>query len=86
MSYHNGSIWPHDNALIALGFDRYGLKDAVLQLLTALFEASLRRFQRLPNSSVGFARTAHGPTFIRLLRAAAWGVSSRCCRRPWVSP
>ena len=29
MSYHNGSIWPHDNALIALGFARYGFKRAV---------------------------------------------------------
>ena len=32
MSYHNGSIWPHDNALIALGFARYGLKRAVAQI------------------------------------------------------
>ena len=33
MSYHNGSIWPHDNALIALGFARYGLKRAVAQVV-----------------------------------------------------
>ena len=35
MSYHDGSIWPHDNALIALGFARYGLKHSVAHLLRA---------------------------------------------------
>ncbi|WP_446924843.1 MGH1-like glycoside hydrolase domain-containing protein, partial [Klebsiella pneumoniae] len=40
MSYHNGSVWPHDNALIALGFARYGLKRHVVQVQRALFDAS----------------------------------------------
>ncbi len=40
MSYHNGSVWPHDNALIALGFARYGLKRAVGRLATGLSEAA----------------------------------------------
>ena len=35
MSYHNGSVWPHDNALIALGFGRYGLSDRVARLFHA---------------------------------------------------
>src|SRR5262249_38775279 len=40
MSYHNGSVWPHDNALIALGLARYGLKSAVERLFTGLFDAA----------------------------------------------
>ena len=40
ISYHNGSVWPHDNAMIALGLARYGLKDAVLQIFTGLFQAA----------------------------------------------
>jgi glycogen debranching enzyme len=40
MSYHNGSIWPHDNALIGMGFGRYGLKDHLLRLLSGMFDAT----------------------------------------------
>jgi hypothetical protein len=40
MSYHNGSIWPHDNALVAAGFSRYGDTVRAAQVLTALFDAS----------------------------------------------
>src|SRR5262249_13802551 len=36
MSYHNGSIWPHDNALIGLGMSRHGLQEQVLPILSAL--------------------------------------------------
>jgi glycogen debranching enzyme len=39
MSYHNGSIWPHDNALIALGLARYGKKLCVLLLVAILCAA-----------------------------------------------
>jgi hypothetical protein len=40
MSYHNGSIWPHDNALIALGLARYGLIHSVEQVFEGLFDAA----------------------------------------------
>src|SRR6267378_630290 len=40
MSYHNGSIWPHDNALIALGLARYGLKHSVEHVFKGLFDAA----------------------------------------------
>ena len=40
MSYHNGSIWPHDNALIALGFARYGMKRAVERVFKGMFDAA----------------------------------------------
>jgi glycogen debranching enzyme len=57
MSYHNGSIWPHDNALIAAGFARYGLHDEALTVLGGLFEASLHMdLHRLPELFCGFQR------------------------------
>ncbi|HTP92694.1 MAG TPA: amylo-alpha-1,6-glucosidase [Xanthobacteraceae bacterium] len=64
MSYHNGSIWPHDNALIALGFARYGLTQAVAQLFKALFDAaSYMDLRRLPELFCGFPRQhGQGPT------------------------
>lgn len=59
MSYHNGSIWPHDNALIAAGFARYGLRDAVNKVVTGLFDASLFfDLHRLPELFCGFRRRA----------------------------
>ena len=63
MSYHNGSIWPHDNALIALGFARYGLKHSVANLFGSLFEAaSYMDLRRLPELFCGFRRERHrGP-------------------------
>jgi glycogen debranching enzyme len=57
MSYHNGSIWPHDNSLIAAGLRRYGRAEGVLQLLSALVEAALEfEDHRLPELFCGFAR------------------------------
>ena len=41
MSYHNGSVWPHDNGLIAAGFSRYRFDDLIGVPFTALFEASV---------------------------------------------
>jgi glycogen debranching enzyme len=64
MSYHNGSIWPHDNALIALGLARYGLKLPVEQLFKGLFDAaSYMDLRRLPELFCGFQRErGRGPT------------------------
>ncbi|MDZ4306936.1 amylo-alpha-1,6-glucosidase [Allopontixanthobacter sp.] len=64
MSYHNGSIWPHDNALIASGFSRYGLQGAVDKVFTALFDASFYfEQQRFPELFCGFGRKwGRGPT------------------------
>lgn len=57
MSYHNGSVWPHDNAIIGMGFARYGLREPLLQVMTALFQASLYSAdQRLPELFCGFER------------------------------
>jgi glycogen debranching enzyme len=64
MSYHNGSVWPHDNALIAWGMARYGLKRFAVQVLSGLFDASMHMdLQRMPELFCGFPRRPHeGPT------------------------
>ena len=57
MSYHNGSVWPHDNAIIAAGFGRYGLRERAGMLMTGLLDASmLFDLHRLPELFCGFAR------------------------------
>jgi glycogen debranching enzyme len=56
-SYHNGSVWPHDNALIALGLARYGHHAEALALTCALFDAaSHMHLRRLPELFCGFER------------------------------
>jgi glycogen debranching enzyme len=64
MSYHNGSVWPHDNSLIALGMARYGRKDGAVKVLSGLFEASLHfDLSRMPELFCGFHQRSHeGPT------------------------
>jgi glycogen debranching enzyme len=63
ISYHNGSVWPHDNAMIALGLARYDFKEPVLRILTGLFNAaSYWEPRRLPELFCGFARRRTGPT------------------------
>jgi glycogen debranching enzyme len=57
MSYHNGSVWPHDNALVGMGFSRYGLHEATQKVLAGLFDASLFvDLHRLPELFCGFTR------------------------------
>ena len=56
-SYHNGSVWPHDNALIALGLARYGRTAQALAITTALFDAAAHmHLRRLPELFCGFTR------------------------------
>ncbi|HZC55030.1 MAG TPA: amylo-alpha-1,6-glucosidase [Xanthobacteraceae bacterium] len=64
MSYHNGSVWPHDNALIALGLARYDHKRAIETLFGGLFGAATYMDQRrLPELFCGFQRQqGQGPT------------------------
>jgi len=63
ISYHNGSVWPHDNAMIALGLSRYDFKQPVLRILTGMFNAaSYWEPRRLPELFCGFARRRTGPT------------------------
>ncbi|WPO42621.1 amylo-alpha-1,6-glucosidase [Tardiphaga sp. 42S5] len=64
MSYHDGSIWPHDNALITLGLARYGLKHSVEAVFKGLFDtAAYMDLRRLPELFCGFQREKRrGPT------------------------
>ena len=57
MSYHNGSVWPHDNALIAAGLKRYGYPRHTIRVATALFDAAIHAdYMRLPELFCGFTR------------------------------
>ena len=57
MSYHNGSIWPHDNSLIAAGFARYDLKESAAMVLAGMMDASIFfDLHRLPELFCGFPR------------------------------
>ncbi len=57
MSYHNGSIWPHDNAMIAFGLSRYHLMHEAGELISAMFDTAYHMpGQRLPELFCGFPR------------------------------
>jgi glycogen debranching enzyme len=64
LSYHNGSVWPHDNALIGAGLARYGYKDHASRILSALFDAAcFTELRRLPELFCGLPRrSGEGPT------------------------
>jgi glycogen debranching enzyme len=58
MSYHNGSVWPHDNAIAAAGLKRYGFDDGATRIAAALFDvAAGARDYRLPELFCGFDRS-----------------------------
>ncbi|HZB03833.1 MAG TPA: amylo-alpha-1,6-glucosidase [Actinomycetota bacterium] len=62
MSYHNGTVWPHDNALIAAGLKRYGFLDQTNRVATAMFEAAqFADYLRLPELFCGFTRRTPSP-------------------------
>ncbi|QKC86377.1 amylo-alpha-1,6-glucosidase [Mesorhizobium sp. NZP2077] len=58
MSYHNGSIWPHDTAICAAGLARYGRRDSVVRLMSGTFESAVHFNMRLPELFCGFTRAA----------------------------
>lgn len=64
MSYHNGSVWPHDNGLIGAGLARYRLKGGTVKILAGMFDASLFvDLHRMPELFCGFPRRpGEGPT------------------------
>jgi glycogen debranching enzyme len=79
MSYHNGSVWPHDTALIAYGMARYGLTHEALRLVQGLFDASLFiELQRLPELFCGFPfRRGEAPTSYPVACSPqAWSVAA----------
>lgn len=78
MSYHNGSIWPHDNAMVAYGFSRYGMQKETEKVLTGMFDTSMYVEERLPELFCGFdRRKGHGPTAYPVACSPqAWAVGS----------
>jgi glycogen debranching enzyme len=56
MSYHNGSVWPHDNAIIAAGLMRYGYVSHAQRVAGGLVEAAAAFSGRLPELFCGFDR------------------------------
>lgn len=56
VSYHNGSVWPHDNALVAAGLMRYGFADAAQRVAEGLLAAAAAFGGRLPELFCGFDR------------------------------
>jgi glycogen debranching enzyme len=70
MSYHNGSIWPHDNAIVAAGMKRYGHDREVMRTASAVLDVATRtRDFRLPELYCGFDRADRAP--------APWPASGR---------
>jgi glycogen debranching enzyme len=79
MSYHNGSVWPHDNALIAYGLRNEKEKGLVEKIFTGLFEAStFLELHRMPELFCGFPkRTGDGPTLYPIACAPqAWAAGA----------
>jgi len=61
MSYHNGSVWPHDNALIGLGLSLYDEQEKSVRILSGLYDASVHfELNRLPELFCGFHKRADG--------------------------
>ena len=61
MSYHNGSVWPHDTALCVAGMARYGERDGVIEMLSEMFETAVSFEMRLPELFCGFPRAPGEP-------------------------
>jgi glycogen debranching enzyme len=61
MSYHNGSVWPHDTAICAMGLARYGHRDGVVEMTSGLFETAAHYEMRLPELFCGFPRQPGEP-------------------------
>ncbi len=79
MSYHNGSVWPHDNAVIAAGLKRYGFHDATVQVAGGIFETAMEaEYMRLPELFCGFTRRPPNPPVLYPVACSpqAWSAAS----------
>jgi glycogen debranching enzyme len=79
VSYHNGSIWPHDNAMIALGISNYGFRDLAARILSAFLDVSAHvDLHRLPELLCGLERrSGEGPTLYPVACAPqAWAAGA----------
>jgi glycogen debranching enzyme len=79
MAYHNGSVWPHDNALIAYGMARYGMTRQANQVFNGMFKAAMYfDLHRMPELFCGFEKEAgEGPVLYPVACAPqAWSAAS----------
>ena len=79
ISYHNGSVWPHDNAILAAGAKRYGHREAAARIASAILDAAqLFDDHRVPELFCGFARQPrHEPTpYTVACRPQAWSAAT----------
>jgi glycogen debranching enzyme len=79
VSYHNGSVWPHDNALLAAGMGQYGFRSAAAKILSALLDVSAWvDLHRLPELFCGLdRRQGEGPTLYPVACAPqAWAAGA----------
>ena len=87
MSYHNGSIWPHDNAIIASGLVRYGLSEGIEPIFNGMMQTAAYMDQRrLPELFCGFPRRrSRGPTSIPWRARRKPGRAAPCsnCSKPF---
>ncbi|HTW33437.1 MAG TPA: amylo-alpha-1,6-glucosidase [Rhizomicrobium sp.] len=61
MSYHNGSVWPHDTALCTAGMALYGNRAGAIRVMASTFEAAVRFEMRMPELFCGFSRDRGEP-------------------------
>jgi glycogen debranching enzyme len=79
ISYHNGSVWPHDNAMVASGMARYGMKELAARVFDALLDVSVTvELHRLPELFCGLhRRSGEGPTLYPVACSPqAWAAGS----------
>ena len=81
MSYHNGSVWPHDSAIAAAGLAHYGYRVEAQWIDVGLLDAAQHTGQRLPEllcGSTARSATRRSPTRRRALRRPG-PLRRRCC-------
>jgi len=102
VSYHNGSVWPHDNALAVSGLVRYGLVEHAHRVITAQLDVAAAYGGRLPELFAGFGRSQLGvpAAYPTSCSPQAWAAAAPLlwlramlrldpwapCQRLWLSP
>jgi len=78
MSYHNGSVWPHDTALAIFGMAQYGERAGPAKILADMFQVSKTFDMRMPELLCGFVRKANEPpvAYPQACMPQAWAAGS----------
>jgi glycogen debranching enzyme len=78
LSYHNGTVWPHDNSLIAAGLERYGYRDEALRIVRQMLDAAAFFDFELPEVFAGLPRetTPFPIAYPTAARPQAWAAGT----------